>query len=166
MTNYEIRVIPQTDDKGKEYWTAFFPAVEGVVGGGDTPEEAIQEARENLAVFLEYLAEEGVESPEGYRQPSYSGKIALRVPKSVHRKLVEMAEEEGVSLNSCINTAIDIYFGKYEFDYELNKKIEAFCSAAQKRMQLQIAYSMYHATSQRPWSEQINGLNHSGGRYE
>ncbi len=166
MTNYEIRVIPQTDSEGKEYWTAFFPAVEGVVGGGDTPEEAIQEARENLSVFLEYLSEEGVESPEGYRQPSYSGKIALRVPKSVHRKLVEMAEEEGVSLNSCLNAAIDTYLGKCEFDYELNKKIEALCSVAQKRIQLQIAFSMYNATSQMPWTKLLSEWNHAGGRYE
>ena len=153
MTNYEIRVIPQIDNDGKEYWTAFFPAVEGVVGGGDTPEEAMKEARENLAVYLEYLTEEGVESPEGYRQPAYSGKIALRVPKSVHRKLVEMAEEDGVSLNSCINTAIDTYLGKREFNYELNKKVEALCSIAQKGLQLQIACSMYNAASQMQWTE-------------
>jgi len=29
----------------------------------------------------------------------YSGKISLRIPKSLHKKLAEEAKEEGVSLN-------------------------------------------------------------------
>ncbi len=29
----------------------------------------------------------------------YSGKLSLRIPKSLHRELVEAAEREGVSLN-------------------------------------------------------------------
>lgn len=58
MNNYEIRVIPKVDASGKTYWTAFYPAVEGCVGGGDTVEEAIKEAEENLDIFLEYLKEE------------------------------------------------------------------------------------------------------------
>lgn len=55
MKNYEIRVIPKMDASGKTYWTASYPAVSGVVGGGDTAEEAIKEAEENLEVFLDYL---------------------------------------------------------------------------------------------------------------
>ena len=58
MKHYEIRVIPKVDASGKNYWTAFQPAVEGCVGGGDTVEEAIKEAEENLGIFLEYLKEE------------------------------------------------------------------------------------------------------------
>lgn len=30
---------------------------------------------------------------------SYSGKLSLRIPKSLHRELVEEAAQEGVSLN-------------------------------------------------------------------
>ena len=58
MDKYEIRVIPNQDNDGETYWTAFFPAVEGCVGGGSTAEEAIKEANENLAVFLKYLLSE------------------------------------------------------------------------------------------------------------
>ena len=36
----------------------------------------------------------------------YSGKFNTRVPKSLHRKLVEAAERDGVSLNQWINTAL------------------------------------------------------------
>ena len=51
MFNYEIRVFPLKAADGSIYWTARFPAVDGCVGGGDTPAEAIAEANENLKVL-------------------------------------------------------------------------------------------------------------------
>ena len=66
MNKYEIRVISNQDNDGDTYWTAFFPAIEGCVGGGSTAEEAIKEANENLEVFLEYLLSEHRELPKEY----------------------------------------------------------------------------------------------------
>ncbi len=37
---------------------------------------------------------------------TFSGKFVVRVPKSLHRKLSELAEQDGVSLNQWINTAL------------------------------------------------------------
>ncbi len=37
---------------------------------------------------------------------TFSGKFVVRVPKSLHRKLSELAEQEGVSLNQWINTVL------------------------------------------------------------
>lgn len=53
--NYEMQLISKIDSGGDIYWTAYFPALDGVVGGGKTKEEAIQEANENLEIYLEYL---------------------------------------------------------------------------------------------------------------
>ena len=58
MENYEIRVFPKLADDGSTYWTACYPSVPGCVGGGDTLEEAISDAQENLNVYLEYLQEQ------------------------------------------------------------------------------------------------------------
>lgn len=58
MENYEIRVFPKLADDGSIYWTACYPSVPGCVGGGDTLEEAISDAQENLNVYLEHLQEE------------------------------------------------------------------------------------------------------------
>ncbi len=52
-------------------------------------------------------------------------KIALRIPKTVHQKLIELADDEGVSLNTIINNAVSNYIGKSEYDYEIRQKIEA-----------------------------------------
>ncbi len=123
MANYEIRVIPKSDIDGVTYWTAYFPAVEGCVGGGSTAEEAIKEAEENLEIFLEYLKSENIDTPIEYEETSYSGKIALRVPKSTHKKLAERSEDEGVSINMILNNAIEHYLGMVEYDCKLDAKI-------------------------------------------
>lgn len=63
MVNYEMRLVPNLDCEGKVYWTVLFPAIEGCVGGGYTPEEAVKEALENLNLYLEYLQEENLPLP-------------------------------------------------------------------------------------------------------
>ena len=40
-----------------------------------------------------------MEIPEPIKEESLSGKFVIRVPKSLHRRLVIEAEKEGVSLN-------------------------------------------------------------------
>ena len=123
MANYEIRVIPKVDASGATYWTAFFPAIDGCVGGGSTAEEAIREAEENLEIYLEYLESENIDIPTAYEETQYSGKIALRVSKSTHRKLAEKSADEGVSVNMIINNAIEHYLGMSEYNCNLDAKI-------------------------------------------
>lgn len=52
MKNYEIKTISKLDADGNIYWTAFFPKIDGVVGGGNNEQEAINEAKENLKIYL------------------------------------------------------------------------------------------------------------------
>ncbi len=56
----------------------------------------------DLAAFAEAEAEDPAETItlEEYRaQREYSGKLMLRIPKELHRDLVEAARRNGVSLN-------------------------------------------------------------------
>lgn len=119
MSDYEVRIVPKKDCDGLTYWTAFYPAIKAVVGGGDTPEEAIKEAQENLDVYLEYLKEEKRQLPQEYIENKFSGNIALRVPKSTHQKLSELSEDEGMSVNSLINCAIDRFLGTKDYESKL-----------------------------------------------
>ena len=123
MANYEIRVIPKVDASGATYWTASFPAIDGCVGGGSTAEEAIREAEENLEIYLEYLESENIDIPTAYEETQYSGKIALRVSKSTHKKLAEKSVDEGVSINMIINNAVEHYLGISEYNCKLDAKI-------------------------------------------
>jgi antitoxin HicB len=50
--------------------------------------------------------EDGQEIPEPRPVETCSGKFIVRVPRSLHRELVEDAEREGVSLNMYVSTIL------------------------------------------------------------
>ncbi len=45
------------------------------------------------------MLENEMKVPEPIKEENLSGKFVIRVPKSLHRRLVMEAEKEGVSLN-------------------------------------------------------------------
>lgn len=156
MANYEIRVIPKVDASGTTYWTASFPAIEGCVGGGSTAEEAIKEAEENLEIYLEYLESEGIGIPNEYEDTSYSGKIALRVSKSTHKKLAEKSADEGVSVNMLINNAVEHYLGMSEYNCKLDAKIRNIQSLTVRSLNLQI--DNFAINQQLLWNQSNDGF--------
>ena len=108
MNNYRMNIYPAKTQDGIQ-WNVEYPEVFGVGGAGNTPEEAIKDAEENLKVHLSFLQEEGLPIPETMIEedlPSYSGKFTIRIGKSLHKKAVEIAEQEGISLNAFISEAI------------------------------------------------------------
>lgn len=74
-----------------------------ITGDGDTIEEAIRNLEDQKRErFADYL-ERGVHIPEPITtKEHYSGRFVVRVPKRLHRELVEQARKEGVSLNHLI----------------------------------------------------------------
>jgi predicted RNase H-like HicB family nuclease len=73
---------------------------------GETQEEAISEIKELIATTLEILEEDGDEIPKPISEKNYSGKILLRLPRSLHKKVFEQAENDGVSVNTFLNIII------------------------------------------------------------
>ncbi|MCA9859736.1 MAG: toxin-antitoxin system HicB family antitoxin, partial [Thermomicrobiales bacterium] len=51
------------------------------------------------AAIAERAAEDAKATKEAAKDAEYSGKFVLRLPRSMHRQLSELAEAEGVSLN-------------------------------------------------------------------
>ena len=47
-----INVYARRAEDGSIYWTAKYIGIDGVVGGGDTPEEAVADLKENYRVFI------------------------------------------------------------------------------------------------------------------
>lgn len=137
MKNYEIRVFPKYAEDGSTYWTASYPAIPNCVGCGDTVEEAIGEAKENLEIYLDYLLEEKRKIPDEDYKSEYSGKIALRISKSTHKRLAEISESEGISINLLLNNAIENYLGLKSYDININKKIDDLRSIADSGLNLQ-----------------------------
>lgn len=84
-------------------WIAEAYDLPGCAAHGDTPEEAIREAQDAIAGWLETAKEEGRElAPPSKFQGAASGNFVLRLPKSLHAQLRNGAEREGVSLNQFV----------------------------------------------------------------
>ena len=73
-------------------------------------------------LWLETAIEEGIEIPlpESMEEEKYSGRILIRNPRYLHRKLKESARKEGVSLNTYIVSLLS----KNEEDRDLLLKIK------------------------------------------
>ena len=65
----------------------------------DQLEEMIEDAKK---AWFEMSIEDNVEIPEPKEDKDFSGRFLLRLPKSLHRKLSNQAERDGVSLNQHI----------------------------------------------------------------
>ena len=89
-------------------WLIEFPDLPGCMADGETPEEALAAGREAKAAWLAAMREAGrdVPPPGADAAAGYSGKWLLRTPKSLHRRLAERAEREGVSLNTLAVTLL------------------------------------------------------------
>jgi predicted RNase H-like HicB family nuclease len=74
-----------------------FPDLAGCMSGGPTIEEALKNAEEAKRLWIETTLERGAEVPEP--AGDYSGRLVLRMPKSLHRDLAMRARREGISLN-------------------------------------------------------------------
>ncbi|HLO84747.1 MAG TPA: type II toxin-antitoxin system HicB family antitoxin [Nostocaceae cyanobacterium] len=74
----------------------------GCLTQGETLEETMTNINEARELWIETAFEAGDNIPLPSTDDSYSGKLMLRMPKSLHRRLAETAEREGVSLNQYI----------------------------------------------------------------
>jgi antitoxin HicB len=79
-----------------------FPDLPGCFTQVDTFDEIGPIAAEIKELWLGTAFDHGHEIPLPSYPEEYSGKFNVRLPKSLHRRLAERAEEEGVSLNQLI----------------------------------------------------------------
>lgn len=103
---YRIELTP--DEGG---WFVRIPELPYCMSQGDTVEEAMDMIRDAQRGWLMVALENGDSIPEP-QAPSYaaggdySGKFNVRVPKGLHHDLARAAEQQGVSLNLFVATAL------------------------------------------------------------
>ncbi len=73
---------------------------------GSTQEKALRETRTVVAYVLEDLLATGEPVPAPIGRREYSGKLNVRMPKDLHRRLAVESERQGVSLNTLITTKL------------------------------------------------------------
>ena len=96
--NYSIIVTPY-DEEGQKYFYGRVLELEGCQSTGDTIEELNESIKEAMELYIETLLEKGWDVPVP-DEKKYSGKVLLRMPSSLHRRLVQEANMEGVSFNT------------------------------------------------------------------
>jgi antitoxin HicB len=89
-----------------------FPDVPLCMSDGATVEEAIVNGRDALKCCLLTMKEFGDPIPKPGSSGVASGQFRLRIPKTVHARLTNRAEQEGVSLNTLVTAMIAEGLGK------------------------------------------------------
>lgn len=110
VEDYRFEVFVDEATNGKQYVVKYYD-FESVIGVGDTVEEAIADGRGNLEFYIKYCIENNIKypSPSKHEDIDYSGKVTLRLPKSLHKLAAKMAVKEGVSLNALLSDAVANY---------------------------------------------------------
>jgi antitoxin HicB len=102
---YTIEIYRDDTDGGMAY-IARVVELPGCLTQADSFEELEEMIQDAMRVWIETALEDGQPVPEPRTSEQFSGKFVVRVPRSLHRQLVEAAEHDGVSLNMFVNVAL------------------------------------------------------------
>jgi antitoxin HicB len=89
-------VISGDDEEG---YLIEVPDLPGCMTAGETVAEAVAMLDEAMLLWIGAALEEGTTIPEPSSGHEYNGRLLVRMPKTLHRRLIERAEDEGVSAN-------------------------------------------------------------------
>lgn len=112
-------------DEETHTFTARIVEFPGCVAQGDSPAEAYEHLEEAARNWLEATLEIGQKVPPPLSVQSHSGRIALRLPKVLHRQSAQLAEADGTSLNQFIVSALAEKVGASTLYHLLCERLEA-----------------------------------------
>lgn len=110
--NYHKRLYQ--DDEGD--WIVEIDDLPGCIADGKTPDEAVENSREAMQSWMESRISSGLDIPEPRIADDYSGRILLRMPKYIHRRLAIQAQQEGSSLNQYIVSLLSYRCARFGSD--------------------------------------------------
>ncbi|MBI2859896.1 MAG: type II toxin-antitoxin system HicB family antitoxin [Chloroflexi bacterium] len=105
----------------------------GCLAQGETLDEVYELIEESRRLWLEVAFEDGQEIPEPRTEQEYSGKFFIRAPRSLHRKLDQMAKQEGVSLNQFLVATLSRSVGIEEGRKTRTRRTASRSSATTKK---------------------------------
>ena len=99
--------------EGDECFEARVAELPDIAEYADTFEDAYELAIDTIEMTNELLCEQGKDMPQPFPQNeiNYSGRVTLRIAKTLHRSLVETSNNEDVSLNQHIVNILNYYSG-------------------------------------------------------
>lgn len=100
---YTYRVTWSEEDQEYVGLCTEFPGLSWL---DESQELALKGIRELVADTIKDMKENKEKIPEPFSTREYSGKFMVRIPPEVHRKLAELAAEEGVSINRLVSARL------------------------------------------------------------
>jgi antitoxin HicB len=102
---YPIVLAPATNGDGPG-WVASVEELPGCEAHGPTPERAAAGMGDAVERWLREARAAGREVPPPGAAAAHSGKLLVRMPRSLHAELVRASDREGTSLNAYIVAAL------------------------------------------------------------
>ncbi len=99
-------VLSCAEDGDGAGWTATVEELPGCEAHGATPERAAAAVAGAVERWVRDAEAEGREVPPPGAAAAHSGKLLVRMPRSLHAELVRASEREGTSLNAYIVAAL------------------------------------------------------------
>jgi len=96
----------------------------GCLTQGETLEEIEELIDDARRLWIEAAYETGEEIPLPRTEEQYSGKFVVRLPRSLHRRLAEEANKEGVSLNQHVVSLLSSRLASSEIQSALTQMLE------------------------------------------
>ena len=106
---FQVRPLSEEDGGG---WVVEFSDLKNCIGTGDTEQAALQDSTQAKVAWLTAVFEQGGTIPEPGTSTRYNGNFSLRMPKSLHRWVVETADREGVSANQWVTHVLSMAKGR------------------------------------------------------
>jgi predicted RNase H-like HicB family nuclease len=103
--NLPYTIVMRRDDDGD--FVVRIEELPGCSSHGARPDEALENLKEAQRLWIEDCLDAGQPVPEPAPDEALpSGKWVQRVPRTLHQKLVRLAEREGVSLNQLASSIL------------------------------------------------------------
>jgi predicted HicB family RNase H-like nuclease len=103
VNHYTYRVTWSAEDSEHVGLCAEFPSLSWLA---PSPEKALSGIRRVVAEVVDDLKASGEPVPDALADKTYSGRLLVRIPASVHRTLATEAAEQGISLNRLVSAKL------------------------------------------------------------
>ncbi len=117
---YARILIPEEDGR----FSAEVLEFPGCYSQGQDASEAFDNLEKAAAAWIETCLDLGQEIPPPSVNHGYSGRIALRLPRGLHRVAAHKAQRDGISLNQCLITAIAAWVGADNLYERITHRVE------------------------------------------
>ncbi len=102
---YHITLVQDGEENGAK-WVAAAEELPDCTSRADTAEQAIGRLKDAMAAWISAALKEGRDIPEPRTETTPSGRLLLRMPRTLHAALTKAAERENVSLNQFITDSL------------------------------------------------------------